>query len=77
MRTAHHMLASIAAGILLVRCETFHLHDGIFMLHLLTKNRNAAHMKMLKNNENLAIESPICNFDQFKLILLSLFGERL
>ena len=73
------MLASISLGILLVRSDTFHLHDSIFLLQILSKNEKSttSKSKAAENNENLAEEKPICNFDQFKLILLSLFGLRL
>lgn len=38
LRTVHHLLASISLGIILVKSETFHLHDNIFLLNILSKN---------------------------------------
>ena len=74
LRTVHHMLASISLGILLVRREAFHLHDNILLISILSKDGQSSNSKTV---ENLANEKPICSFDQFKMILLSLFGEHL
>ena len=83
MRTVHHMLASISLGILLVRREAFHLHDNILLLNILSKNDEIGRQSKTKSNkepgnlQSLAQEKQVCSFDQFKLILLSLFGEHL
>lgn len=80
MRTLHHLLASISLGVLLVKSETFHLHDSIFLLKILSKNQ--AHQRSKSQNQKSAAskevdQKPVCSYDQFKLILLSLFGERI
>ena len=71
MRTTHHLLATIAIGMLLVRSEHFHLHDSIFLLKILTKNEEKGAKSKQDRGES---DKPVCSFDQFKLILLSLFG---
>ena len=79
LRTVHHMLSSISLGILLVRSEAFHLHDNLLLLSIITKNNDSgsSQAQAKRNCEDLASEKPVCSFDQFKLVLLSLFGEHL
>lgn len=81
MGTVHHLLASISLGIILTNQEKFSLHDSIFMLNILTRDQGGK-----KNQPELTKEGPLldkdeaqpfCSFDQFKLILLSLFGVQI
>lgn len=77
MRTLHHLLASISIGLLLVRSESFHLHDNTFMLKVLTQNDANSIRNTGQMSDKAASKRPVCSFDHFKLIVLSLFGEKI
>ena len=84
MRTLHHVLASVATGLILVRREAFHLHDSTFMMKILTageglgrKSAGVGGASFASDKSAAAKLKTVCSFDHFKIIVLSLFGENI
>ena len=59
MRTLHHLMATISIGIILSNCDSFDLHERIFMLKILTRDQGRKKF----NGDDESDELPICSFD--------------